>query len=608
MAASIFFLSSPVLAAPTFQEVITLGSVVGRGMEIRDSSVYIVGNSPPAGALLTVWNTISREITYETVWGTSSSDYYFDVTANTAGVFPAGGNYSFSTDGVGGKEYKSAIAKFVPPGQDPAWESYPNIQSYTGYESFHAVTVSDNDIYAVGYAQANGSNRLCTLLKYDYSGNLLWTQFFSGTGYYISQGEGVAWGNGSIYASGFDGEGSDKTVLARYLPNGTQVWKVTHQPEGRPARGYGVATDDAGNAYQVGYSISADDDLDILILKYDTYGNKIWEQEWGGPGAEMGRRIAYRNNRIFLVGYTDSFGSGGNDVVLLELDPTDGTVLSETFWGDDSGDGANDLAVTDTEIYIVGSSSSLGGAVLLRYEYEASPAILEHDFQVPRMTETQAYHIVTMPYAPTNPGPAHILGPSIDPYNDGYIRVGRWNPACSEYDEYPDMADFFVGYAFWAVSRYGQTLTFSGTEPTTETAPITSLSSVKIPLKNGWNQIGNPYLVSVSLANAVVMEEDETAELFSNGTITQGIFWTYVGEYEAAVLLEAGQGGWVKKITPGDGWLFVADGVWRSIGVHPHEVRASDERPPSPPGFMPSGTQKNQTYENGAGCFISTMD
>ncbi|MES4793271.1 MAG: hypothetical protein C4321_10105, partial [Chloroflexota bacterium] len=72
---------------------------------------------------------------------------------------------------------------------------------------------------------------------------------------------------------------------------------------------------------------------DVLILKFNEAGNLLWSSTWGGGADDRAFGVATTNGRVYVVGETASFGAGGFDAAILEVDGGSGAILSTTFYG-----------------------------------------------------------------------------------------------------------------------------------------------------------------------------------------------------------------------------------------------------------------------------------
>ena len=139
----------------------------------------------------------------------------------------------------------------------------------------------------------------------------------------------------------------------------------------------GLATD-GSSLYAVGQTRGAH--TDFVIAKYDQTGGQSWSTVSDGGGTtDYLRDVVVIGGRVFAVGYTNAPGAGGDDMVILEIHPSTGAVLSTDTYGGAQNDRANRVTTDGTELYVMGESRSFaqGGnsvgqndAVLLRYNID----------------------------------------------------------------------------------------------------------------------------------------------------------------------------------------------------------------------------------------------
>ena len=79
---------------------------------------------------------------------------------------------------------------------------------------------------------------------------------------------------------------------------------------------------------------------DVWLIKTDENGNLIWDQNFGGSNVDVGRRGHQTSEGGFIIGgWTKSYGSGMNDVLLVKTDSLGNLEFLEAFGGleDDEG-------------------------------------------------------------------------------------------------------------------------------------------------------------------------------------------------------------------------------------------------------------------------------
>lgn len=187
-----------------------------------------------------------------------------------------------------------------------------------------------------------------------------------------------------IYGGGF----TDAFIL-KFDNSGNYLWSTYYGGSGGEV-GYSVATDISNNVYITGMTSSINfpihstafqgtyggDRHDVFILKFDNFGNRLWATFYGGSEDDIGNSISTDNlGNVFVTGTTTStnfpvqsvntffqgINAGGQDVFLLKFDNT-GNRIWATYYGgsDDDRMGTYDnLAITSCgKVYMSFNSSS----------------------------------------------------------------------------------------------------------------------------------------------------------------------------------------------------------------------------------------------------------
>ena len=82
---------------------------------------------------------------------------------------------------------------------------------------------------------------------------------------------------------------SPKIFVVKFAPDGSLTWQriwngTTIQGLGRPD----VAVSADGSVYVTG--VTADNQNDAVLLKFDASGTLMWERTWGGPASDQGMK------------------------------------------------------------------------------------------------------------------------------------------------------------------------------------------------------------------------------------------------------------------------------------------------------------------------------
>ena len=118
-----------------------------------------------------------------------------------------------------------------------------------------------------------------------------------------------------------------------------------------------------GGYIVVGYtdSFGAGSD-DIWVLKLDSLGNVTWQKTYGGAYNDYAYSIQQTSDGGYIVaGYTSSFGAGSDDIWVLKLDSA-GNVTWQKTYGGSSHDYANSIQQTNDGGYIIAGYTSSFGA------------------------------------------------------------------------------------------------------------------------------------------------------------------------------------------------------------------------------------------------------
>lgn len=156
------------------------------------------------------------------------------------------------------------------------------------------------------------------VLKYDPNGNELWTQRFNIRGS-ISGFESVnslaTDGAGNVYAAGVASgsppseprSGAWNGYVRKHDANGQEIWTRQFQVAGGTVAN-DLEVDGSGNVYVVGttrYPGFDPPSLDVFVRKYDSSGNDLWTQLFGGSERDVGSAVALGGPEVvYVAGHT----------------------------------------------------------------------------------------------------------------------------------------------------------------------------------------------------------------------------------------------------------------------------------------------------------------
>ena len=302
----------------------------------------------------------------EIVWGESinidSSDNIY-VTGHTLGDLD--GNTSSGSFDIVLIKYNSSGEKQWTKQFGTPWVDYG--ESVT--------TDSSGNIYVTGYTQGvfdGGENRGWEdvfLVKLDSSGEGKWTKQFGSI--WNDQGKSVTTdSSGNIYVTGhtekeFDGNkniGKEDIFLVKFNSYGEKIWTkqwgTPHHDKGKS-----VTTDSSGNIYVVGDTKGGMDGnknlggrKDIFLVKFDSFGKRQWTKQWGSYSDDYGESVTV--NKLGNIYVTGKKGTSGKDRNFLKkFNPSGGTKWNKRF-GQYSSSTYGVTSDTTGNIYITGCTQN----------------------------------------------------------------------------------------------------------------------------------------------------------------------------------------------------------------------------------------------------------
>ncbi|EMO47271.1 SBBP repeat-containing protein [Leptospira santarosai] len=166
------------------------------------------------------------------------------------------------------------------------------------------------------------------IVKYNSAGAKQWTKLYAG-----SSPSGIIYdnSNGKIYLVGatlnmttMDGipvSGANDSFLIQFDNNGNRIWTKLTGASGKDTKSTGATLDAQGNIYITGSTNGNIDDQvesgnntrDLLVIKFDNNGNRLWTRQLGFTGSvfeisnktAVGTGIVFDKNRnLYITGYT----------------------------------------------------------------------------------------------------------------------------------------------------------------------------------------------------------------------------------------------------------------------------------------------------------------
>ncbi len=192
---------------------------------------------------------------------------------------------------------------------------------------------SSGNMYITGqtegalHDQSQYGNSDYFVVKYDSSGNRLWTRQLGASGAYIEEGGIALDSTGNIYISGHIAFGALPSqasmgvrdyFIVKYDTNGNRIWIQQYGSGGDTIIGRNLAVDASDNIYVTGTTNGTfsgqtlSGNRDFFVAKYDTSGNRAWISQYGasGGGILYDTGVVVSGTNVFVSGTTSAAFAG----------------------------------------------------------------------------------------------------------------------------------------------------------------------------------------------------------------------------------------------------------------------------------------------------------
>ncbi len=150
-----------------------------------------------------------------------------------------------------------------------------------------------------------------------------------------------------------------RLLVLKYDSDGNELFQFTWGGGTTCYHGRSIALDSSGNIYTAGDTTNGPQD--VFLVKFNSNGNYQWDLRWGGITDEICNAIALDSlGNIYIGGYTESYGAGGQDIFLVKYNNL-GVKQWDLTWGGSSQDICNSIYIDDSNnIYVGGTTRSFG--------------------------------------------------------------------------------------------------------------------------------------------------------------------------------------------------------------------------------------------------------
>ena len=200
-----------------------------------------------------------------------------------------------------------------------------------------AIITSDNDLYVIGSKQSYPHGNSIIIVKINlHSSETEWIQTYEELG--TEEGLSLAMGTDNyLYALGGQSSISrdENYYMLKIQPeSGELVWSMSWGSQ-RVNRGKSLIYGSDDHLYLTGYSYDLDNlNSNVSIFKINPKNQEIvWSQTWGTKLRDGGQDIVEYKNNLIVVGTANAPTVSGGELLLLEVNSTDGDILTSSLWG-----------------------------------------------------------------------------------------------------------------------------------------------------------------------------------------------------------------------------------------------------------------------------------
>jgi len=319
-----------------------------------------------------------------------------DITGN---VYVGGG----TTDALPGQTGNGAIDAFVRKYDVNGIEQWTRQFGTSGDEDVVDIAVDSSSVYVVGSttgalpSQTTSGGYDAFIRKYDVNGNELWTRQFGTSGNDIGSAIGIL--SSEVYVTGrtdgtFSGQtssGNDDIFVLKYDSSGNVVWTRQlgtagfDEVVGLEADSSGIYLAGGTDGAFSGYTNQGD--FDAFVRKYDTSGNEVWTRQFGTSSYDDAFEVSIFGSAVYAVGMTSGtlpsqVSAGGDDAFIRKYDVSGNELWTRQF-GTSQSDSAFGISAVVTGVYITGGTdgtmpgqTSAGGSDIFLRKYDASGAAI----------------------------------------------------------------------------------------------------------------------------------------------------------------------------------------------------------------------------------------
>lgn len=195
---------------------------------------------------------------------------------------------------------------------------------------------SDSGYITVGFSASEpiGGKYGAHLLKTDVYGNEKWSKTYSFGSYTSGKCVLITDNTGLIVAGDtYVSDSAGNFFLLKTDSDGNEEWKKVFGTDGNEEC-FGICKTSDNGYVITGFTTYPTEEFNVYLVKTDEFGNKEWENAYGGDSVDWGYSVAQTADEGYLiVGKTRSFGAGKYDILIVKTDRNGLEEWSDTYGG-----------------------------------------------------------------------------------------------------------------------------------------------------------------------------------------------------------------------------------------------------------------------------------
>ena len=230
------------------------------------------------------------------------------------------------------------------------------------------IQTTDSGFAVVGATASFGAGRNdLFIVKFNSSGSIEWARAVGGAGNDYGNSV-IQTSDGGFIIIGVTenfGAGRKDLLLIKFSPSGLMEWARTIGGSKNDRGSSIIKTSDGGFAV-VGFtsSFGADWVDDLFLIKFSSSDSLQWARTVEGIAGHYGNYgssiIQTLDSSFIVTGYTGSFGAGGFDLFLVKFSPSDSLEWASAVGGIADDYGSSLIQTSDSNFIVVGRTESFG--------------------------------------------------------------------------------------------------------------------------------------------------------------------------------------------------------------------------------------------------------